>query len=66
VLLPVGGLAIAIVGGWLLAKKAFLDEMEKGHASAWHGRVVYGLVRFVAPVLILLILLNSLGVIRLA
>jgi NSS family neurotransmitter:Na+ symporter len=67
VLLPVGGLAIAVVGGWLVSRKAFVDELTKGLArTPWHGRVVYALVRFVAPVLILLILLNSLGVIRLA
>ncbi len=66
VLLPVGGLAIAVVGGWLLSRKAFLDEANKGYAAEpWHGRVVFSLVKFVAPVLILLILLNSLGVIRL-
>jgi NSS family neurotransmitter:Na+ symporter len=67
VLLPVGGLAIAIVGGWLVSRDAFLGELAKGLARPpLHARVVYVLVRFVAPVLILLILLNSLGVIRLA
>jgi neurotransmitter:Na+ symporter, NSS family len=67
VLLPVGGLAIAIVGGWLLPRAVFTEEMNRGFAAApWHGRVLYGFARFVAPVLILVILLNSLGVIRLA
>jgi neurotransmitter:Na+ symporter, NSS family len=65
VLLPVGGLAIAIVGGWLVSRRAFVEEMDRGYAAPpWHGRVVYALVRFVAPVLIALILLNGLGVIR--
>jgi NSS family neurotransmitter:Na+ symporter len=67
VLLPVGGLAIAAVAGWILPARVFAEEMDKGYgAPPWHGRLVHGLVRFVAPVLILLILLNSLGVIRLA
>jgi NSS family neurotransmitter:Na+ symporter len=66
VLLPVGGLAIAIVGGWLVGRRWFVDELEKGQPSSTQSRVVYALVRYVAPVLILLILLNSLGVIRLA
>jgi neurotransmitter:Na+ symporter, NSS family len=62
VLLPVGGLAIAVLGGWLVSRKAFTDEMNEGYATPpWHGRVVYALIRFVAPVLILLILLSSLG-----
>ena len=67
VLLPVGGLAIAIVGGWLLPKQVFLDEANAGHAVApWHGSAVHGFVRYVAPGLILLILLSSLGLIRLS
>jgi NSS family neurotransmitter:Na+ symporter len=66
VLLPVGGLAIVIVAGWLVAKGAFAGEMDRGYASPpWHGRALRVLIRFVAPVLILLILLNSLGVISL-
>jgi NSS family neurotransmitter:Na+ symporter len=67
VLLPVGGLAIALVGGWLLPPGAFVAEADRGRTRpTWHGRAVYALVRFVAPALILLILLNSLGVIALA
>lgn len=67
ILLPVGGLAIAIVGGWLLSKKDFADEMNKGYGKEpWHGRMIFAFIKFLSPVLILLILLNSLGVIRLA
>jgi NSS family neurotransmitter:Na+ symporter len=67
VLLPVGGLAIAIVGGWILSRKDFKDEMNRGYtAEPWHGRIVFAFVKFLAPILILLILLNSLGVIKLA
>ncbi len=67
VLLPVGGLAIALVGGWLISKKDFTEEMNKGYATEpWHGRILFAFIKFLAPVLILLILLNSLGVIKLA
>jgi NSS family neurotransmitter:Na+ symporter len=67
VLLPLGGLAIAVVGGWLVARKDFMGELDKGFAAEpWYDRAVYALVRFVAPALILLIFLNSLGVVRLA
>ena len=62
VLLPAGGLAIAIVGGWLVPRSDFLSEMNAGYAAVpWHGRVLPVFVRYVAPVLILLIFLNSLG-----
>ena len=63
VLLPAGGLAIAVVGGWLASREGFEAEMNAGYVAApWHGRLVHVLVRFVAPVCILLIFLNSLGV----
>ena len=67
VLLPVGGVAIAVVGGWLVSRKEFLAELDKGYAAEpWYDRIVYAFIRYVTPGLILLILLNSLGVIRLA
>jgi NSS family neurotransmitter:Na+ symporter len=66
VLLPVGGLAITIVGGWLVPRQVFLGELDKGGRSpSWTAHAAYVLVRFVAPGLVLLILLNSLGIIRL-
>ena len=66
VLLPVGGVAISLVAGWLIPKATFLAEAEKGEqGSRWHVRAVYGAIRWVAPVLTVLILLSSLGVIRL-
>jgi len=66
VLLPVGGLAIAILGGWVLARKDFAAEMNKGYATEpWHGRVLFGILKFVTPILITVILLYSLGVIKL-
>jgi NSS family neurotransmitter:Na+ symporter len=65
VLLPLGGLAIAILGGWALSRKDFAAEMNKGYASEpWHGRLVFGILKFLTPFLILVILLSSLGVIN--
>ena len=64
ILLPLGGLAIAIVGGWLMKRNVFLDEVGRAPVG-WYGPVVLGVVRYLAPVLILLILLSGLGVIRL-
>jgi len=66
VLLPVGGLAIAVIGGWLMSRKDFLAEMNKGCAGEpWHGKLVFGILKFITPILILLVLLSSLGVIKL-
>lgn len=65
VLLPAGGLAIAVVGGWLVSRDAFAGEMNRGYDRIpWHGRLLPIFIRYVAPVAILLIFLNSLGVLR--
>lgn len=67
VLLPIGGLAIAVVGGWLVSRHGFLAELAKGHAAPpRYGGLIRAVVRYLAPVLVGLILLNSLGVITLA
>ena len=66
VLLPLGGLAIAVLGGWFLSRPEFKAEMNKGYATEpWHGRALFGILKFVTPILILLVLLSSLGVIKL-
>jgi NSS family neurotransmitter:Na+ symporter len=66
VLLPVGGLAIAVLAGWVMARKEFTAEMNRGYgAEPWHGRVLVGILKFVTPVLIAVVLLYSLGVIKL-
>jgi NSS family neurotransmitter:Na+ symporter len=65
-LLPLGGLAIAIVAGWLLSRKDFGGELGKGCAKApRYLGLVRGTLKFVAPLLIALILLNGFGLIRL-
>jgi NSS family neurotransmitter:Na+ symporter len=66
VLLPVGGLAIALVGGWFLSRKEFVTEMNRAYASEpWHGKAVFMIMKFLTPILITLILLASLGIIKL-
>ncbi|HOX47963.1 MAG TPA: sodium-dependent transporter [Spirochaetia bacterium] len=62
VLLPLGGLGIAVVAGWLLAKGELGKELGKGYAKLpGSSRAVAALLKFAAPVLILVILLNGLG-----
>ncbi len=62
-LLPLGGLFIAIAAGWMLSKEdresgfVALSSGGQGPAKGWTF-----LIRFVTPVLILLVILNGLGV----
>ncbi|TLM98853.1 MAG: sodium-dependent transporter [Actinobacteria bacterium] len=64
ILLPVGGLLICLFVGWKLGPAAITDEASNEGAlnNVWLLRVFTIIVRFVAPVAILLVLLNGLGV----
>jgi NSS family neurotransmitter:Na+ symporter len=65
VLLPLGGLAIAVVAGWLMPQGSLADELAQGGAGkAWYNAVVPFFLKFVAPVLVLLVLLNGWGVLK--
>ena len=67
VILPIRGLGHRHRGRLDLIRKAFTDEMNKGYATEpWHGRIIFMFIKYLSPILILLILLNSLGVIKLA
>lgn len=59
IMLPIGGLLIALFVGWRLQRKVVLDEtgMKGGPAfAAW-----YWLLRYIAPIGILIVFLHSLG-----
>lgn len=60
ILLPLGGLGIALFVGWKMAPAVVAEEVRLGRL---HG-LWYFLVRYVAPVLVVLVLLNSVGILR--
>lgn len=62
VLLPLGGLFLAVFVGWFWKKKTVMDELTN-HGAIQNRPVVNAfifVIRFVTPVLVLLILLNGL------
>jgi NSS family neurotransmitter:Na+ symporter len=62
-LLPLGGLAIALVAGWRLPKAEFLRELETAEPNKpWYIPVLYTFIKFIAPALIILVFLNGFGV----
>jgi NSS family neurotransmitter:Na+ symporter len=63
VLLPLGGLLIAIFAGWFLSRNSSVDEM--GMSDSLGYRSWRFLVRYVTPVGIALVFLNALGVLNL-
>ncbi len=67
VLLPVGGLLIAIFAGWIWGRGK-LKEALSNHGTLKNTMVVSVLsllLRFITPVLVLLVLLNGLGLLHL-
>jgi NSS family neurotransmitter:Na+ symporter len=68
VLLPVGGLMIAIFTGWIWSRTAVMSAVKEGAENLfqvypWFETIWFIFLKFVAPVLITLVLLNSLGII---
>ena len=64
ILLPVGGLFLAIFVGWVWGKKPLEETLNNG-GSLKNQKVVnlfFFILRFVTPVLVLLILLNGLNI----
>ncbi len=64
--LPLGGIGISVVAGWFLARKDFVAELNKGYTKPSRlNSVLIGLIKFLAPLLIALIMLHSLGLLKL-
>ena len=60
IMLPLGGLFIAIYAGWLMKQKYSREELRIN--SFWYGTWSF-LVRFVAPLMVIIVFLNAMGVI---
>ena len=63
-LLPLGGLAIAVVAAWRIKKSDLLGELGKGYGGGrtpGYVGLVYTFIRWVAPLLIVLVFLNGIG-----
>lgn len=62
VLITVGSLIMVLFAGWRIKKADFMDELT-GHGTsqipAWMFRYVYFMVRWVAPVIIIVIMLSN-------
>ena len=65
ILLPVGGLFICIFTGWVWGGKQIRDALSNEGKLKNEGviRLFIGITKFIAPVLILIVLLDGLGVI---
>lgn len=63
IFLPVGGMLIAIFTGWYLDKKIVRDDISnRGAIRVPYLRLVFFILRYVAPIAIAIILLSQLGI----
>ncbi|HBM74218.1 MAG TPA: transporter, partial [Clostridiaceae bacterium] len=68
ILMPLGGFLILIVVGWFLSKKDFEYELSnKGSINTKTAAdMLYLVIKYVTPVLLIIVFLNTLGIIRLS
>ncbi|MDO5116456.1 MAG: sodium-dependent transporter [Synergistaceae bacterium] len=67
VAMPIGGFCIAIFAGYLMKRGELFDELSNHGTLHNEGRAAFIriLMRYVTPVLVVVILLNALGIIKL-
>jgi len=62
IMLPLGGLAIAIFTGWVMHRSSSRGELQMGESASfelWHF-----LVRFVAPLAVIIVFFSAIGLIK--
>ena len=59
IMLPLGGLAIAIFSGWIMAKRSTQEELAIDTPAYFH--LWRFLIRYVAPSAVIIIFLNAIG-----
>lgn len=65
-LMPVVALLTCLMIGWHLKPKTVIDEVQKGGASMGRKNLYVVMIKFIAPVFLLLILLDTFGILKLA
>ncbi len=62
IMLPLGGLLIALFAGWEMRRSSSLGELNMGEGVGFN--LWYFLIRYVSPLAVTLVFLNAIGVIR--
>ena len=61
IMLPLGGVLIAIFVGWCLGKKKFFDEVtNEGKIKSGLRKVIFFIIRYLAPIAIAIVLISGL------
>ena len=65
VLMPVVALASCVMVGWVLGPKSIIDEVTRNGERFCREKLYVAMIKIVAPVLLLFLLLQSLGIVKL-
>lgn len=63
VLMPVVAIGTCILIGWVLKPKTVIDEVEKSGCKFGRKKLYIVMLRYIAPILLLILLLKSLGIV---
>ncbi len=61
-LMPIIAIGTCILVGWILKPQTIIDEVEKGGYKMGRKRLFVGMIKVVAPILLGILLLKSLGI----
>ena len=61
-LMPLVAIGTCILIGWVLKPQAIIDEVEKSGSKFGRKRLYIVMIRYIAPVLLIILLLKSLGI----
>jgi NSS family neurotransmitter:Na+ symporter len=61
IMLPLGGLFIAIFVAWIMSRKSALEELNLGDHAGF--KTWYILVRFITPFAVIIVFLKAIGII---
>jgi len=61
IMLPLGGLAMAIFVVWVMPKRAVVDELDIGESAQFS--LWFNLVKFVTPIAVIIVFLKAIGLI---
>ena len=61
-LMPIVAIGTCILVGWIIKPKAIIDEAEKSGCKFSRRRLYIVMIKFIAPLLLFVLLLKSLGI----
>jgi NSS family neurotransmitter:Na+ symporter len=63
-LMPIVAIATCILVGWVLKPKTVIDEIEKNGVKMNRKRLYVAMIKYIAPALLFILLLKSLGILN--